>query len=111
MFRLGVRISRGFGHAQPEGYGQSRLFFQPGRWQELMLLQCEAGAAEPAADLLCGDSEAAMGVFAAQGFELMGGEINNQQPALGMKNAAGLEQGAGWIIKIVQNLVDDDEIC
>ena len=51
-----------------------------------------------------------MGVFAAQGFKFMGGEINNQQAAFGMKNAAGLEQGAAGIIKIVQDLVNDDKI-
>ena len=51
-----------------------------------------------------------MGVFAAQGFKFVGGEINNQQAAIGMKNAACLDQGAGWFIEIVQDLMDDDEI-
>ncbi len=44
-----------------------------------------------------------MGVFAAQGFEFMRGEINNQQAAIGMKNAAGFQQGAAGVAKGVKD--------
>ena len=51
-----------------------------------------------------------MGVLAAQGFEFMGCEIDHEQAAAGMKYAARLEQGPSGVVKVVQNLVNDDEI-
>ena len=51
-----------------------------------------------------------MGVFASEGFEIMGREVNYQQAAFGMQNAAGFEQGSARIVKVVQDLVNDDEI-
>ena len=63
-----------------------------------MLLQGEPRAIEPAGDLLVGDSQAAMGVLTAQGFQFVGCKINNQQASFGMKNAACLNQGAGGVV-------------
>ena len=71
------------------------------------MLQGEPRAIEPAGDLFGGDSKAAVGVFTAQGFHFMGCKINDQQAAIGIKNAACLDQGAGGFIEVVQDLMDD----
>lgn len=70
----------------------------------------EPGLFHPLGDRFTGEAEPAVGMPLAQKFQIMRGEIDDQQPPLRPQQARRIAQRTPTIIEEVKDLMDDDDV-
>lgn len=78
---------------QPQRNGETLARFQPGRIENHVPRQLQSGAGEPRRHLFGGNAEAAVGMVFAQFVKIMRREIDDEQLAVGLEDAACFQQG------------------